>query len=153
MFQWKLANRFPPRCASYSYNSQETCSWTKYLAVSSWYSTSPTSWSVPPRELTYPPDVWHFWVDDFPNFPRWYMLVSWSFFFAIPTGPFMMMFTKLAFSSSRFKSLKVAIGELEIIAVQQLLSRDGIGTIFKESSFGWVHFHRIHVWYIYLHLP
>ena len=28
---------------------------------------------LPSRELTYPPDVWHIWVDDFPfpNFPRW----------------------------------------------------------------------------------
>ena len=24
------------------------------------------------------PSVWHFWVDDFPNFPRWDMLVPWS---------------------------------------------------------------------------
>ena len=29
------------------------------------------------EKLTYPPDVWHIWVDDFPNFPRWDMLISW----------------------------------------------------------------------------
>ena len=33
--------------------------------------------AIPSRELTYPPDGWHIWVDDFPNFPRWDMLVSW----------------------------------------------------------------------------
>ena len=32
---------------------------------------------LPPRKLTYPPKM-AFWVDDFPNFPRWDMLIPWS---------------------------------------------------------------------------
>ena len=31
---------------------------------------------LPSRELTYPPKM-AFWVDDFPNFPRWDMLIPW----------------------------------------------------------------------------
>ena len=31
---------------------------------------------LPSRELTYPPKM-AFWVDDFPNFPRWDMLILW----------------------------------------------------------------------------
>ena len=31
--------------------------------------------NIPSRELTYPPDVWHIWVDDFPFPFRWDMLV------------------------------------------------------------------------------
>ena len=102
----------------------------KKLAVSSWYSTSPTSWSVPSRELTYPPDVWHFWVDDFPNFPRWDMLVSWRVYFCHSNWSLYDDVYKAGIF--QFKSLKVAIGELEIMAVHQLLSRDGIGTIFRN---------------------
>ena len=79
----------------------------KKLAVSSWYSTSPTSWSVPSRELTYPPDVWHFWVDDFPNFPRWDMLVFLEgIFLPFQLVPLWWCLPKLAFSSSKVWKLQ-----------------------------------------------
>ena len=36
---------------------------------------------LPSRKLTYPPKM-AFWVDDFPNFPRWDMLIPWRVFFS-----------------------------------------------------------------------
>ena len=45
-----------------------------------WFFSSPNwdRWYTTSRELTYPPDFRHIWVDDFPNFPRWDMWISWS---------------------------------------------------------------------------
>ena len=34
--------------------------------------------------ITYPPFQSQFWVDDFPNFPRWDMLISWRGIFGNP---------------------------------------------------------------------
>ncbi len=50
-----------------------------------------------------------------------------SIFLAIPTGSYRIMSCQPG--SFQFRSRIVAIGELHIMAVYQLLSRDGIGTI------------------------
>ena len=36
----------------------------------------PRKWYPPTGTITYPPKM-AFWVDDFPNFPRWDMLIPW----------------------------------------------------------------------------
>ena len=69
MFQWWLMNKSYDVGVFFSKNVLETIE-AEHLET----NTNPKM--LPSRELTYPPKKWHF-DDDFPNFPRWDMLIPW----------------------------------------------------------------------------
>ena len=67
---WKPAKNWKTSFRRQQWPACKAHACQKWSAIFQWVK------SIPSWKLTYPPKM-AFWVDDFPNFPRWDMLISW----------------------------------------------------------------------------